>query len=300
MASVLGVDVGGTRIKAVRFSLSGDVLARSDVATPAGPAIAETVASIAAGLRDGDTVAVGIVLPGIVDRASGVVRWSANLGWRDVPLRDQLAVELGLPVVIEHDVTAAAIAEYDVTGSDLLFVSLGTGIGAAYIVDDTVRPGASGLAGELGHVLVRSDGEPCACGQFGCLEAYSSAAAVARRYIALGGPAQSSAADVVAARDADPLAASVWSDAVDALGTGLATATLLLDPARIVLGGGLTAAGADLLGPVTQALAARLRWRPAPPLSITTLGLDAGVRGAALLAREGLPSTGAAATAVPS
>jgi glucokinase len=299
MASVVGVDVGGTRIKGVRFSLSGDVLARSDVATPAGPGIAEAVASIAAGLRDGDTVAVGVVLPGIVDRASGVVRWSANLGWRDVPLRERLAVELGLPVVIEHDVTAAAIAEYDATGNDLLFVSLGTGIGAASIVDGEVLQGASGLAGELGHVLVRSDGEACPCGQVGCLEAYASAAAVARRYVAFGGPAQSSAADVVAARD-DPLAALVWSDAVDALGTGLAAATLLLDPARIVLGGGLTAAGADLLDPVTQALAARLRWRPAPPLSISTLGLDAGVRGAALLAREALPSTVAAAAAVSS
>ena len=297
MASVVGVDVGGTRIKAARFSLYGDVLARADVATPTGPAIAGAVASTVAGLRDSDTVAVGVVLPGIVDRAAGVVRWSANLSWRDVPLREQLAVELGLPVVIEHDVTAAAIAEYDATGSDLLFVAMGTGIGAAYIVDGEVLHGSSGLAGELGHILVRSDGEPCACGQFGCLEAYASAAAVARRYVALGEPAESTAADVVAACDRDPLAASVWSDAVEALGTGLAAATLLLDPARIVLGGGLTAAGADLLDPVAAALAARLRWRPAPPLSITTLGLDAGVRGAALLAREALPATVAAAVA---
>lgn len=298
MASIVGVDIGGTRIKATRFSMSGRLLARADEATPAATDIAPAVETLVLGLRDDDTVAVGVVLPGIVDRAAGVVRWSANLSWQDVPLRDQLAAALGLPVVVEHDVTAAAIAEYDATGSDLLFVALGTGIGAAYVVEGEILTGASGLAGELGHVMVRSDGEPCACGQFGCLEVYASAAAVARRYAALGGPASSTAADVVAARHADPRAASVWSDAVEALGTGLAAATLLFDPARIVLGGGLTAAGAALLEPVTHALAARLQWRPAPPVSITTLGLDAGVRGAALLAREALPSTVPASASV--
>jgi glucokinase len=291
MANVIGVDVGGTQIKAARFTVSGELLARAEVQTPAAADVPGVVASVVTDLRDADTSSVGVVLPGIVDRSSGVVRWSANLAWRDVPLRDRLTADLDLPVVVEHDVTAAGIAEYDASGSDLLFVALGTGIGAAYVIGGEVLPGATGLAGELGHVLVRTDDELCACGQTGCLEAYASAAAVARRYVALGGAAGSSAADVVAAREQDPRAQAVWADAVDALGTGLATATLVLDPARIVLGGGLSAAGADLLDPVTAALAARLRWRPAPPVSLTTLGLDAGVRGAALLAREAMTAT---------
>jgi glucokinase len=286
MSSVLGIDVGGTRIKAARFSADGELLARVEAATPAGPEVTATVRFLAAELRRADTVAAGVVLPGVIDRANGVVRWSANLGWRDVPLRTQLAADLGLPVVLEHDVTAAALAEHAASGTDLFYVGLGTGIGAANVVHGAVSPGASGLAGELGHAPVRTDGETCSCGQVGCLEVYASAASIARRYVARGGPAGSSSADVVAAQGVDPLAAEVWRDAVEALGVALATATLLLDPARIVLGGGLATAGEALVAPVAEALAARLKWRPAPAVSASTLGLDAGVRGAALVATQ--------------
>lgn len=286
MSNVIGIDVGGTRIKAARISPAGDVLARVELATPAGPEVTAAVRAVAGRLRDPDTVAAGVVLPGVVDRAAGVVLWSANLGWRDVPLRDQLETDLDLPVVLEHDVTAAALAEHAVTGSDLLFVALGTGIGAAYIVDGAPLRGATGLAGELGHAPVGTDGEPCACGQTGCLETYASAASIARRYRARGGPAGSTSADVVAAQGNDPAAAEVWRDAVEALGRALATATVLLDPAAIVLGGGLAAAGRALVTPVTAALATHLTWRTVPPVSATTLGPDAGVRGAGLVAQR--------------
>jgi glucokinase len=283
--SVVGIDVGGTTIKAGRFSSAGTLLDRSERRTPGvGAEIAGAVAEVAAQLRTGDTLGVAVVLPGVVDRSAGVVRWAVNLGWRDVPLRAQLASELGLPVAVEHDVTAAALAEQAATGGDLLYVGLGTGIGAAHVVDGAVRTGATGLAGEIGHVTVRSAGEPCACGRSGCLEVYASGSGVARRYAAAGGPDGATAADVVAAQRIDPAASQVWSEATAALGLALATATLLLDPKRIVLGGGLSQAGAQLVEPVNAALSAQLPWRPAPPLSLATLGTDAGIRGAALVA----------------
>lgn len=285
--TVVGIDVGGTTVKAGRFAPDGQLLERVEVPTSSvGAEITTTVAAVAAQLRAGDTVAAAVVLPGIVDRTSGTVRWSVNLGWRDVPLRSLLEAELGVPVVVEHDVTAAALAEYDASGTDLLYVALGTGIGAANIVDGTVMAGASGLAGELGHVPVGDGGEACACGRTGCLEVYASAAGVARRYVLAGGRADATSADVVAAQGIDPLADRVWTEAVEALGVALATATLLLDPARIVLGGGLAGAGDRLAGPVAAALAAQLPWRPAPPVGIATLGADAGIHGAALLARR--------------
>jgi glucokinase len=292
--NVVGIDVGGTTIKAGRFAADGRLLDRATVPTPAdGAEIAAAVAAIGARLRDDGTGAVAAVLPGIVDRAGGVVRWSANLGWRDVPLRSQLERELGVPVTVEHDVTAAALAEHEQTGTDLLYVALGTGIGSAYIVDGTVLRGATGLAGEIGHFMVRSDGEPCACGRTGCLEVYASGSGVARRYAAAGGGAagEATAADVVARQGIEPLARQVWAEAAEALAVALADATLLLDPARIVLGGGLAGAGERLSVPVTEALAAQLPWRPVPPVSIATLGGDAGIRGAARLAMR-LVTTG--------
>lgn len=284
-ASVVGIDVGGTTVKGGRFATGGTLLDRAEVATPgAGPEIAAAVADLGAWLRTDDTVAAAVVLPGLVDRASGTVRWSVNLGWRDVPLRAQLESRLGVPVAVEHDVTAAALAEQAAAGGDLLYVGLGTGIGSAYVVEGAVLAGANGMAGEIGHLPVRTDGEPCACGRRGCLEVYASASGVARRYAAAGGSASATAADVVAAQGIDPVATQVWSEATSALGTALATATLLVDAERIVLGGGVSRAGAALLEPVRSALTEQLPWRPAPQLSISTLGTDAGIRGAALLA----------------
>ena len=293
---VIGIDVGGTSIKGARFADDGSIARRGVVPTPQHD-VAATVRALAAELIDGGNIdggnidggsidggivtAVGVAVPGIVE--DGVVRYAANLAWRDVPLRALLADALGLPVTVAHDVGAAALAE---AGDDeLLYVSLGTGIGAALVAGGQVRHGATGQVAEIGHIPVWPDGEPCACGQFGCLEVYASAAGVARRY---GRPGATSA-DVLARSGSEPAAGAAWSDAVTALGLALATATLLFDPARIVLGGGLAQAGDPLLAPVRAALAGRLTWRSAPPVVAARYGLDAGVRGAALLA-ERLPA----------
>jgi glucokinase len=233
--------------------------------------------------------AVGVVVPGLVDEVRGTAVYSANIGWRDVPLRDLLARRIGpdVPVVIGHDVRAGGLAE-SVVGAgrgadDLLFLPVGTGIAAAMIIRGEPYPGASGWGGEIGHLVVRPGGEPCACGNRGCLETYASAAAIARRYAA---PGEKVSAEGVVARmvSGDPRAVRVWDEAVDALADALAAYAMLLDPGLIVLGGGLAASGDLLLRPLGERLAERLPIRAAPPMTTAALGVRASMIGAALLA----------------
>ncbi|WP_408631870.1 ROK family protein [Micromonospora palythoicola] len=289
-----------------------------------GPAaVVETILSVAEGLAgkayaDGLTpTALGIVVPGVVDEARGVAVWSANVGFRDVPLRDLAAARLGLPTALGHDVRAGGLAEARLgAGRDtghVLFVAIGTGIAAAHVVAGRAVTGAHGAAGELGHILVRPDGPVCGCGRPGCLEAVASASAVARRYAELtgtdtgtattrrtgsasddgsaAGPGRGrtmvTAAEVAARADAgEEVAAQVWRETVEALADGLATAQALFDVATIVLGGGLAQAGAGLFDPLRAALRDRLTFHREPRLVPAVLGDEAGCLGAALLALD--------------
>jgi len=289
MSFVVAVDVGGTSIKAARVSAAGELAAAAQVATPVadGPdAVVDAIRALVRSLADG-AAAVGVVVPGVVDVAAGVARYAANLGWRDVPLAQLLAGDTGLPVALEHDVRAAGIAERRVGrlagAGDALVLVIGTGIAGVVIARGDAVRGAIDLAGEIGHVPVYPDGESCACGQRGCLETYASAGAIARRYAARTGTTRS-AEDIVARLADDADATAVWGEAVAALGLALATYTLLLDPAVIVLSGGLAGAGAVLRDGVVAALTERLLWRPVPPIALSPLAGRAGLRGAALLA----------------
>ncbi|MFD1081988.1 ROK family protein [Micromonospora andamanensis] len=287
-----------------------------------GPdAVVETILTVAEGLAgkaraDGLTpTALGIVVPGVVDEAHGVAVWSANVGFRDVPLRELASTRLGLPTALGHDVRAGGLAEARLgAGRDaghVLFVAIGTGIAAAHVVAGSAATGAHGAAGELGHILVRPDGPVCGCGRPGCLEAIASAAAVARRYAELAGtgaaPPAGPASDggsaagsgaartmvtaaEVAARAAagEELATRVWREAVEALADGLATGQALYDVETIVLGGGLAQAGAGLFDPLRVALRDRLTFHREPRLVPAVLGDEAGCLGAALLALDKL------------
>ena len=168
-ATVVAIDVGATTIKGARYDRLGVREAGLTVATPSGGSEAvDAIAAAGRALTAVDTVSVGVVVPGLVDPALGVVRYAANLQWRDVALRSQLSDRLGCPVAIDHDAAAATRAEAAVAGPDedaLLFVSLGTGISTGYAVAGRVWRGSRGQAGELGHSCVIADGEPCACGQ---------------------------------------------------------------------------------------------------------------------------------------
>jgi glucokinase len=291
MDGVVAVDVGGTTVKGALVGPAGAVLARRTGPTPAagGEAAVAAVLALAGELAGADpavrVVAVAAVSPGHV--ADGVVRYAANLGWRDVPLADRLTAALGVPARIDHDARAAALAEAFHSGlqESCLYVVLGTGIGAGHVRAGRVDDGATGAAGELGHIPVYPDGEPCGCGQRGCLEVYASGAGLWRRYRPDGGAEPDGSGERVTARlGHDPAADRVWAEAVEALALALATATLLLDPGAVVLGGGVAGAGATLTTPVVARLAALLAWRAAPPVTLATLGTDAGWLGASRLA----------------
>ncbi|SCF05020.1 glucokinase [Micromonospora coriariae] len=300
-AVVVALDVGGTGIKAalVRPDGTSQHTERHATCADRGPsAVVETVLSVAGGLADraradGLTpVAVGIAVPGVIDEVAGVAVWSANVGFRDVPLRELAVARLGLPVALGHDVRVGGVAEARLgagRGSrHVLFVAIGTGIAAAHVVGGSAYAGAHGAAGELGHIVVRPGGPRCGCGQLGCLEAVASAAAVGRRYVELAGT-PATAADVAArAAAGEELAGRVWRDTIDALADGLRTGQALYDAEVIVIGGGLAEAGAGLIDPLRAALRARLTFQREPRLTRAALGDGAGCLGAALLALDRL------------
>ncbi len=305
---MIAVDVGGTSIKCALVSLDGSFRAvqRRPTRSDAGHvAVVETIVGTATDLtatarRDGlEPVACGVVVPAVVDEAGGIVVFAANLGLRDVPLRTLIAEATGLPTALGHDVRAGAVAEARLGAGRqarrMFFIALGTGIAGALAVDGRVDPGAHGASGEIGHVAIRTgpDAIPCACGGRGCLERYASAAAVARAYASRAGSdstvdATDSAEVVRRVGAGEERASLVWREAVEALADGLLVAIALHDPELVVIGGGLARAGATLLEPLEKALIARRTFHQLPRLALAELGDEAGVRGAALLALDGV------------
>ncbi|UYQ66032.1 ROK family protein [Streptomyces peucetius] len=301
---VIALDVGGTGMKGALLDRGLDPLVTLRRPTPrtAGPGavvdeIAATLAVLAgrAAARGLTVHRAGVVVPGVVAEDLRTAVHSANLGWRDLPLAALLEARTRLPVTLGHDVRAGGAAECLLGAArgarNVLFVAIGTGIAAAVVCDG--RPvRADGHAGELGHVVVEPGGARCACGGRGCLETVASASAVATAFAARSGREGTDAADVaalVARSDRDALA--VWDRAADALATALATATTLLAPELIVLGGGLAEAGDLLLGPVRARLADRLTFQRRPGLVRAELGDRAGCLGAGLAAWHDVDST---------
>ncbi|MFI0367456.1 ROK family protein [Actinomadura sp. 1N219] len=288
--SLIGLDVGGTTMKAAITENSEIIATESrptDHTTPVAAILDfATHLTTRASSLGSPARAAGIVVPGIVDDSTGTAVYSANLGWRDVPMLHLAQERLGIPVAIGHDVRTAGLAEAVLgagrDATDFVFMAIGTGIAAALIINNTPYPGAAGWSGEIGHVVVRPNGEDCACGNKGCLETYASAAAISRRY-----DENVPTKEVIArTKKNDEKAKQVWSDALDALADGLAATTLLLDPALIVIGGGLAQAGETLLNPLTTRLADRLLFRPPPPLLLSNLDDQAAVKGATILAHR--------------
>lgn len=295
---VVAVDLGGTTINAARYDAHGIAEETLRLPTPSAQgqdAVVAAVVQTATALTRPGVRAVGLCAPGLINTETGVVRYAANLGLRDASLAAAVAEAVSLPVVLEHDVRAACLAEQQLglgtDVSDLLVVVLGTGLAAGIVSDGRLIRGGSGIAGEFGHIPVHADGELCACGQRGCVEAYAAAGAVVRRYRRTGNSAQS-AADITARLDTDPDASRIWNEATDALGRALVTSTLLLDHERIVLAGGMTAAGPLLTVPVRRSLQQGLAWRTAPAMEISPLGADAGLLGAALHAATAAAAAG--------
>jgi glucokinase len=297
---VVALDVGGTSIKAALIDELGTVelMTRRSTGVEFGAAaVVAGIVDLAAELAahpDFDVRGIGVCVPGTVDAAAGIARYAANLGWGDTPFVALIRQRTGLPVTLAHDVRTAVLAEARRgagagTGS-MFFLAIGTGIAGGLARDGVVDDGATGLSGEIGHLVVRPDGPPCHCGNRGCLEAIASASRISLRYAALTGADPSISAREIAerVRNGEQAAQQIWTEAVDALADALAAVTVLMDPGRFVVGGGLSLAGQLLTDPLETALARRLTFRPPPPISLSVLGDQAGVMGAAVRAWDHL------------
>ena len=287
----LAIDVGGTTVKGELVDRAGITLAAERTDTPRGDQALDAIGAIGDKLltqAPGPVTGAGVVVPGLVDPARGVATYSANIGWRDLPLVEPLSRRWQLPVRLGHDVASAAIAETTYGAgrgeTDVCFVVIGTGVAAVVVSGGRLVTGHGGEIAEIGHLPVRP-GTRCACGGDGCLEAVASASAIAASYRERTATPVSGAADVASRLGHDPVARVVWQEAVAALADGLATLALVVAPELVVVGGGLAAAGDDLVGPLQRELERRTRVVSAPARVRTAeLGARGGVAGAGLLA----------------
>jgi glucokinase len=256
------------------------------------------VSGIVAAVREvgaGEVIgAVGLAIAGNVAADGSNVLFSPHLPLAGEPLAAHLASQLGLPVMLDNDANAAAWAEHE-TGagrgaSELLFVALGTGLGAGLVIRDELYRGAQGFAGEAGHITVVVGGRQCPCGARGCWERYASGTALVAEYLERGGdPEVGGPGITTAAKAGDPTATAALAEVGEWLGRGLASLVAVLDPERIVVGGGVSEAGDLLLEPARASLAMAVTGggrRPLPGVVGAELGNEAGVVGAAMLARQ--------------
>ena len=291
----IGVDIGGTAFKAAIFDgASLGPLRRGNTGRdrPAAEVLVEVRRTIEdlRGTAGVDIRSVGIACAGIVDGPAGVVIEATNLEWRNIEVAATVGQGLGLPVVLEHDVYLAALAEWE-TGSgvgaeSMLYVSVGTGVAARLFTRVGTNRGNSNLAGEMGFMPIGAEGRS--------LESVASGRAMSEAYRhETGVPA--TAEQIIAASPEDPVAARIWSEAMNALAQGLAAAVCLDDPEIVVLGGGLSNAGDVLLMALEPRLASLLApLRDSPQLAVAVHGDCSGIVGAALFSEMATsPATGA-------
>jgi len=310
MSQVLAVDVGGTKTAVGLVDGAGRILEKRSAPTPRGDpsAVVALVCSMVASLGGPSrpVSTLGLALPGVMDRSGEVLLRSPSSGWYDVPFTKLFSIALGLHAVADNDVNACALAETvfgDAAGLDSFFwMTVSTGVGGALFEGGRVLAGAHGMAGEIGHLVVKPDGAPCGCGNRGCLEAEAAGPAWSRKAAALAltanndagnasrGKSQESLPDAraiaEAARNGDEVCLHVVDDVSEALARGIAAALTVFDPQAVFMGGGVAGA-ADLLLP-------RIRtWLPGLVLAYesrntkivaSSLGNDAALLGAAALA----------------
>ncbi|MBU6212981.1 MAG: ROK family glucokinase [Actinomycetales bacterium] len=310
----IGVDVGGTKIAAGLVDEAGAIVARTraDVAdkSPAAvvAAITEAVDALRAG-APGPVAGVGVGLPAFLDVDREVAVVVPNLGWRDVPAGALLREALGADVALENDANVAAWGEYRFGAgqgvSDLVMVTIGTGVGGGIILGGRLVLGAQGMAAEIGHMNLVPGGLPCPCGKVGCWEQYASGQAlvrIAKERASSASPDARALCDLgdgtvagitgvhvtAAAAAGNPVAVAAFEQLADNIAAGLADLVAVLDPGAFVIGGGVSESGDLLMAPLAAAYACRVlvERQQQIPLRPATLRNDAGLVGAADLVRH--------------
>jgi glucokinase len=320
MPPAIGVDIGGTKVAAGVVDERGQVIDRELRATPGHDAaateavIADAVAALRG--RHESLAGVGVGAAGWIAADRATVLFAPHLAWRNEPLRDALRQRIDLPLIVENDANAAGWAEYRfgvARGHDtVVCVTLGTGIGGGLVTGGQIYRGANGIAGEYGHMSFVPDGRLCACGNRGCWEMYASGRALARDATELAAASPAAAARLLeladgqeltgavvaaAAAEGDPAAISICAAMGRWLGRGLANLAAALDPSIFVIGGGVSDLGELLLAPARAEYAQSLTgrgFRPVAAIERAALGPDAGLIGAADLARAAAARGGAA------
>lgn len=305
----IGVDLGGTKIAAGVIDENNSLLCRCETPTRAALGAETVVADMAGCIRSAlesigkslaDCAGIGIGSPGLCDVAAGSVRNAHNLGWYGVPVCDMLSALTGLPVRVDNDANCAALGEV-VAGAakgseNVLMVTLGTGVGGGIIIGGKIYSGWQSLGGEIGHMCIQMDGESCSCGQKGCWEAYAASSALVRQAekaaalhpeSALAKAGELDGRKIFAAVDVgDGTARAVVERYCGYVGVGLVNLVNALYPETIIIGGGISAVGETILGPIREYIAGHFfasRRELMPTLRVAELGNDAGIIGAAAL-----------------
>lgn len=313
MVYTIGIDVGGTKILGGVVDELGKVIARARTDTPrqGGTELTKTIAEIAKELlHNHDVVSIGVSAAGFVSSDRKTMLASPNIAdWNGVNLDDELTSLIGLPVIIENDANAAAWGEATFGAgkgqAHLMMLTVGTGIGGGIVVNGALYRGAFGVAAEFGHIRVVPDGHLCGCGARGCFEQYASGKAllrhareaisaspeIARNLLSRGDgtvAGLTGKALTEAARGGDPVAIAAFNTTGQWLGAGIASLSVVLDPACVVIGGGVIEAGEILLKPTREALTRTMPFagkHPYPQIIAAQLGNEAGLVGVANLAR---------------
>ena len=308
----IGVDVGGTNVKVALVDKAGSIVFTDTVPTRAEMGYEYTISNMIKAISDvmkeakvsKDAIeGIGFGFPGQIDCDNGIVRLAPNIpGWVNIPIADIVSKEFGVPVKVDNDVRTAALGELNygagVGCQNMVCITVGTGIGSGLVINGKLVRGASNAAGELGHIKLQMDNGPlCGCGDHGCLEAFASGPAIvamAEEYIKGGKSTKyrELAKNEItpyyvceAAKQGDVVAKKIFEIIGTYIGIGLASVVNLLNPEKIVIGGGVADAGDFLFGPIKEALVKRAMPIQGAAVQVVhaELGNTAGVIGASLL-----------------
>ncbi len=315
MAKRIGIDVGGTNVKIALVDDNGKIIYSNSVPTYAKMGYEYTVNNIKQAIKDlmketnttpSDIEGIGFDFPGQVDCKTGVVKLAPNIpGWVNVPIAQMIEDEFHIPTRIDNDVRCAALGELKFGAGrgceNFICITVGTGIGSGIVINGKVVRGATNAAGELGHIKLQMNGGPiCGCGDTGCLEAFASGPAIvamAQEYIKGGKSTkfrEMAAAEggeitpymvAKAAEEGDPVAKRIFEIVGEYIGIGLTSVINLLNPERVIIGGGVAESGELLLGPIRKTIKERAMVVAGNAVEIVPaqLGNSAGVIGASML-----------------